>query len=287
MRKGHAGADAIGRSRNRVMGRVCLRALVCFGVLTFALAASGSAQAAFVLADTWYQFNPTAPPLGGGYAGKPYEIPSGTLNDPYGGAWDGNLIEPHPLYPVEVTLADIDALILQPEPGDPYPVNFLSLPGDGANNNAWITVGILGQAIDPFGPGPDLKLVSVFDEGEVANVYVSTRTVTDPATDFTDADFVLVGQATSGGDTLIDFAPAVAMHGLTDAIQAVKIEGRDLLGNSFGYDLASVQVSEDSITDPGPLEIIPEPTSWILAGLGGLGALLAARAGRRRRRKSA
>jgi len=278
-----------------------LRATACVAALCFVVLAASQAQAAIDYA--LYKFQGTNPSLGGGYLGEPYQV---SKEDPYGGlvhtTWSRD--EPYPFFPLTLDeiinlgppypppppeIQSVADLIFPPEPSDPWEVSFLSLPGDNADNNAYVIVGVEGKAIDPLGPGDDVWITERGFDGpgqeEVGYLYVSTNTVANPATaSDDDFGFLFVDQVNYNRVNAIDFADYPAVLALGSPIQAIKIEGRDSRGDSFGFDLALVEFSPTSITDSGVV-IIPEPTSAVLLGLGVAGLLWCRRRrGRRSRR---
>ncbi|MEL7035117.1 MAG: PEP-CTERM sorting domain-containing protein [Cyanobacteria bacterium J06592_8] len=165
---------------------------------------------------------------------------TGTFTEPYGGEFPGGIGFPVPVS-TDVVLGD-----------DPNPtVDFLSLP-----TGSFVTVGFTDETVID-GVGDDIFIQEVGEEGERANVFVSSDLV----------NFTFLGEAVDDVTTAFDLATI----GFTDPVQAVQIVGLDNLGGSPGFDVVNVQVLPGSI-GPGP-QPVPEPTSIVsLLALAALGA---------------
>ncbi len=164
--------------------------------------------------------------------------------------------------------------------------DYISLPGDTTsgdpNDTTYIIIGASGQVLQPQAGMADLQLHEFDPQGETAYVYVSNKIVTDPESydwvfngeTATDDDFDYVGVAVDDDPNSFDLYAL----GFTDPIQAILIQGRDVLGTSFGFDLVSVKFEATGLET----NVIPEPASLVLLGLGVIGLV---GIGRRRRRR--
>lgn len=104
--------------------------------------------------------------------------------------------------------------------------NFLSLP-----TGSYITVGFnTGYIIN--GPGNDIFIQEIGASSDRAEVWVSTSA--NP----TATDFVFLGIAQDDTTTSLDLSAI----GLNDPVRAIKIIGKDNLGDSPGFDVVNVQV---------------------------------------------
>jgi Ca2+-binding RTX toxin-like protein len=106
-------------------------------------------------------------------------------------------------------------------------VNYLSLP-----TGSYVTLGFADETI-VNGPGDDFVVRELVDNGEKANVFVSSDGV----------NFTLIGQAFGGKTTKFDLAKI----GFKGAMRAVKIVGLDNGGASPGFDLINVQALTSSM----------------------------------------
>lgn len=148
-------------------------------------------------------------------------------------------------------------------------VDFLSLPGDPqqtGQGNSYVVVGKAGWGINPAGPGADLLIQSVYrdDRTEKARISVTQDLLTYTPVAILGQD--ILGTQNPIRSWVLDYFVDLAAWGVTSPVLAIKIEGLDMEGASPGFDLASVRVSETSLTEPP--EIIPEPSSAVLLILG-------------------
>jgi hypothetical protein len=158
-----------------------------------------------------------------------YDSGAGPMAGPYGGTW------PSP-YPVPVTLD----VVLGDDPGPE--LDFLSLP-----TGSYVTVGFLDEVVID-GPGDDLFIQEVGVAGERAEVYISANLV----------DYFFLGIAADDVTTAFDLASI----GFAGQVRAVQVIGLDDFGGSPGFDVVNVQGL------PGSIQVIPEPASMTLMGLG-------------------
>ena len=165
-----------------------------------------------------------------------YDSGVGPMAGPYGGTHPGG-----PGYPIPVSLD----VVLGDDPGPTGYYDFLSLP-----TGSYVTVGFTDESIID-GPGDDLFITEVANNGETASVFVSHNGVT----------FSFLGVATGGLTSSFDLNSI----GFSMPVMAVKIQGLDTLGGSPGFDVVNVRV-----LNSGPP--VPEPTTALLLSLG-LGAL--------------
>ncbi|BCG64661.1 MAG: large repetitive protein [Methyloprofundus sp.] len=156
-----------------------------------------------------------------------YDSGTGPVAGPYG----GNISS----YPIPVAL---DVVLGNNE-------NFLSLPA-----GSYVTVGFTDETIID-GPGDDLFIQEIGAASELADVFISSDLL----------NYILLGTADGGATTSFDFASI----GFSDAVQAVKIVGRDNLGASPGFDVVYVQALPGSIGAPASAGSVPElPAVWLL-----------------------
>ncbi len=106
-------------------------------------------------------------------------------------------------------------------------VNYLSLP-----TNSFVTLGFADETIVD-GPGDDFVVRELVDNGEKANVFISSDGIS----------FTLIGQALGGKSTKFDLSKI----GFKGVMRAVKIVGLDNGGASPGFDLVNVQALTGSM----------------------------------------
>jgi hypothetical protein len=153
-----------------------------------------------------------------------FDSGKGPKKGPYGGnTEEGILAKPVSL---DVVLGD------DPEPGGDY----LSLP-----TNSFVTVGFTDETIID-GPGDDIFIQEYGKAGERAKVFVSSDL----------KNFELLGTAKDDEKTSFDLASIK----FKEPVQAIKIVGLDSKGDSPGFDVANVQVLENSV-GPKPTEQCP------------------------------
>lgn len=106
-------------------------------------------------------------------------------------------------------------------------VNYLSLP-----TNSYVTVGFVDETVVD-GPGPDIAIRELVDNGEKANVYISSDGM----------NFTLLGLARGGRTTKLDLSTI----GFKGVVRAVRVIGLDNGGTSPGFDLINVQAMTGSM----------------------------------------
>jgi hypothetical protein len=154
-----------------------------------------------------------------------YDSGAGPIPGPYGGTWNGT----SGTSPIPVSLD----VVLGDDPGYPPAVaDFLSLP-----TGTYVTVGFVDETIID-GPGDDIFIREIGPNGERADVFVSSDSVT----------FTFLGTAIDDVTTALDLASI----GFTEPVQAIKIVGLDTLGGSPGFDVINIEVLPGSI---GPVEV--------------------------------
>lgn len=169
---------------------------------------------------------------------------TGPLAGPYGGTFPG-------VFPVPVPLSHAT---------DGDATTFVSLPA-----KSYITLGFSGGTIFD-GVGNDIFISEIGDNDELASIFVSGDL---------GATFTFLGQATAATVSGYDLSSI----GFVGLVNAVRIVGLDLLGDSPGFDLAYVQGLEGSVISAVPLP----PTAYLFgAALGGIGLW-----SRRRKKNSA
>ena len=142
-----------------------------------------------------------------------YDSGTGNWTAPYGGIDDDWPIT----VPTDVVLGDdLDT--------------FLSLP-----TGSYVTVGFLAFTVID-GTGNDIYITELDDNGEQADVYITSNLST----------FTFLGTASAGVTTGFDLNSI----GYTDPVIAIKIVGLDNYGATYGFDLAEIEASLGSIGSP-------------------------------------
>jgi Ca2+-binding RTX toxin-like protein len=163
-----------------------------------------------------------------------FDSGAGPLSGPYGGTYPGS-------YPAPVSL---DVVLGK----DGSTVDFLSLPTGSS-----VVVGFRDEVILDRA-GNDIFVTEVANEGERADVYVSSNNST----------FHKVGQATGGTEAAFDLAEI----GFRAPVTAIKIVGLNNAGGSPGYDVVNVRAlhSADLSRDN---RLVGGDTDDLIAGRGG------------------
>lgn len=164
-----------------------------------------------------------------------YNSGAGLMNTPYGGV---NSTET----PQAVSLG----VVLGGDPGTN--VNYLSLPTGSS-----VTVGFADETVVD-GPGADLVIRELANNGERAHVYVSSDGV----------NFTYLGLAKAGRSSKFDLASI----GFTGVVRAVKVVGLNNGGASPGFDLVNVQAMTHSMR---PADDISK--GFVFAGMDAKGTL--------------
>ncbi|MDZ4697101.1 MAG: pre-peptidase C-terminal domain-containing protein [Deltaproteobacteria bacterium] len=156
-----------------------------------------------------------------------YDSGAGPIPGPYGGTTINTSVAYKPVSTTVVLGPDVSAST----------ASWLSLP-----TNSFVTVAFSNATIID-GPGADIFVTELTNQGETAEVYASTD----------GASLVSLGLAQGGRVNFFDLAG----RGISGNVREIRVRGLDLRGDSPGFDLLNLGITPTSVGAPPPANTDP------------------------------